>query len=133
MTVQAINTSISKVLEIFRLRNRPPPQPAVKVEIDHKIEQIKDAASNIVNEELDQRTSQFADNEFVRIQENLKNGVVLLGVVDLIVKENDPTLIRYLDENLNLLQPACESNKFKFEEVCRYIEQIKNKIANRLS
>jgi len=129
--VQAINTSISKVLEIFRLRNRPPPQPASRLEPDHKIEQIKDAASSIVLEELDQRTSQFSDNEFIRIQESLKNGVVLLGVVDLIIKENDPGLIRYLEENLNLLSPACESNKAKYEEVCKFIDQIKNRITNR--
>lgn len=131
MTVQAINTSISKVLEIFRLRNRPPPQPAARIEPDHKIKQIKDAASSIVLEELDQRTSQFSDSEFIRIQESLKNGVVLLGVVDLIIRENDPELIRHLEENLHLLSPACESNKVKYEEVCKYIDQIKNRIINR--
>jgi hypothetical protein len=119
------------VLEIFRLRNRPPPQPAVKVELDNKIEQIRDAASSMVNEELDQHANQFSENEFVRIQDSLRNGVVLLGVVDLIVKENDPALIRHLDENLRLLTPACESNKVKFEEVCEYVEQIKRKMRNR--
>ena len=60
MTVQAINTSISKVLEIFRLRNRPPPQPSIRFEQDNKIEQIKDAALSIVMEqELEQRSGHF--------------------------------------------------------------------------
>ena len=82
-------------------------------------------------EELEQRTAQFSENELSRIQESLKNGVVLLGVLDLIIKENDFALVRHLEENLSLLSPACESNKVKYEEVCKYVEQIKNKLGTR--
>lgn len=132
MAIQAINTSISKVLEIFRLRNRPPPQQVVTIEQDNKIEQIRDAAMSILmDQELEQRPSQFSENEHLRIQEFLKNGVVLIGVMDLMIKENDYSLVKHLDENLTLLSPACESNKVKFEEVCRLVDQIKNKITNR--
>lgn len=132
MTVQAINTSISKVLEIFRLRNRPPPQPSIRFEQDNKIEQIKDAALSIVMEqELEQRSGHFSESELNKIQESLKNGVVLLGVLDLIIKENDFAMIKHLEENLNMLSPACESNKVKYEEVCKFVDQIKNKLSNR--
>ncbi|OMJ86765.1 hypothetical protein SteCoe_11618 [Stentor coeruleus] len=132
VAIQAINTSISKVLEIFRLRNRPPPQQVVTIEQDNKIEQIRDAAMSILmDQELEQRPSQFSENEHLRIQEFLKNGVVLIGVMDLMIKDNDYSLVKHLDENLTLLSPACESNKVKFEEVCRLVDQIKNKITNR--
>ena len=130
MTVQAINASISKVLEIFRLRNRPPPQPAVRIEQENKIDQIRDAASNLVMEqELEQRSLQFSESELSKIQDSLKNGVVLLGVLDAIIKDKDIGLLKHLEENLSLLSPACESNKVKYEEVCRYVEEIKNKIS----
>jgi hypothetical protein len=113
------------------LRNKPPPQQAVKVEQDSKIEQIKDAATTLVLEELEQRAGQFSESELARIQESLKNGVVLLSVLDLITKENDFAMIRHLEENLVMLAPACESNKMKYEEVCRYVEQIKSKLSGR--
>lgn len=130
--MQAINASISKVLEIFRLRNRPPPLPAIKQEQDNKIENIKNAALNLVIEqELEQRSSHFSENELAKIQDSLKNGVVLLGLLDAVVKESDTGLLKHLEENLNLLSPACESNKVKYEEVCRYVEEIKNKLNSR--
>ena len=114
------------------MRNKPPPPPIVKVEQDNKIEQIKDAALNLIMEqELDQRSAQFSESELLKIQDSLKNGVVLLGVLDIIIKENDSGMLKYIEENLNMLSPACESNKVKYEEVCRYVEQIKNKISSR--
>ena len=112
------------------MRNRPPPQPAVRIEQENKIDQIRDAASNLVMEqELEQRSLQFSESELSKIQDSLKNGVVLLGVLDAIIKDKDIGLLKHLEENLSLLSPACESNKVKYEEVCRYVEEIKNKIS----
>lgn len=136
VSVQAINTSISKVLEIFRLRSTPPvtihTMPYQPVTLPHrpdaecKAEQLKVAAYALVGEHTDElRQKKFSEPEFQKMQESLKNGVVLLSSLDLLSKERDDLLVKCVEESLASLSPACESNREKYQELCELVASIK--------
>ncbi|CAG9318617.1 unnamed protein product [Blepharisma stoltei] len=140
VSIQAINTSISKVLEIFRLRSTPPVaihtmpfQPVTlphRPDADCKAEQLKVAAYALVGEHTDElRQKNFSEPEFQKMQESLKNGVVLLSSLDLLGKEKDDMLVKCVEESLSSLSPACESNREKYHELCKLVAEIKGSLS----
>jgi len=121
VAIQAFNTALSKVLEIFRLRAAGP---------EPRTEELKESALALVREYENQLFNlDFSDIEMHRLRQALTNAVLLLASASNLRNDKDSKWFKTLDDTLAALAPACESNRDSYQQVCSAVAQLRQNIS----
>ena len=139
--IQAINTAIAPVLEVFRLRSSVPDHP-VRIEPrrlvkkplvfptqNERLESLRLSAAAVMAEsqrEIDEKTDKLLPQEQQKLKEFVKSSLVLLSLLD--GRDKDEQGWSYVEEALAQLTPVCESNKELYDRIRTTVTGLKEKV-----
>jgi hypothetical protein len=130
--IQAINMAIAPVLDVFRLRDQPTHQTVnvrpfeLPLTQASPLNQLSSAASVLLIEKEEALQSKHLSLlETQRMQEFLKKSLMLMFALEQFKKDKSEQRWASVQELLNDLTPACESNRRKYEQLVATVEELK--------
>mmetsp|Transcript_13751 Transcript_13751/g.25943 ORF Transcript_13751/g.25943 Transcript_13751/m.25943 type:complete len:544 (-) Transcript_13751:840-2471(-) len=133
--IQAINMAIAPVLDVFRLRAQPPSEPVsvrpfelVSKQSSH-LDQLRAAANALLNEKEEELQNKNLNlQETQRMQDFLKKSLMLMFALEQFKKEKSEKGWSNVQEILEELTPACESNKRRYDQLVATVGSLESTI-----
>jgi hypothetical protein len=133
--IQAINMAIAPVLDVFRLRAQAPSE-SVSVrpfELVPKqpsnLDQLRTAANALLyQKEEELQSKQLSLQETQRMQEFLRKSLMLMFALDQYKKDRSDKAWNSVQELLDDLPPACESNRRRYDQLVKTVGDLRQRI-----